>query len=364
MLYYCKNEKIVLENSRSVCIMKKLAITATLAASVLTLSACSSDPETVVETDSGEVTKEQFYEELKANSGEQVLQQLVLETILNDKYEVSDEEIDAQIDQMKEQYGDQWETALSGSGYADEDALREDIRVSLLQQKAVTEDVEVTDEEIQQRYDRMGTKLVASHILVADEKTANEVIEKLDAGEDFAALAEEYSTDTASAANGGELGEFGPGEMVPEFEDAAYNLEIDEISEPVQSSHGWHVIKVTDHVESEEELEPLEDIKDQIRQEIALSKVDQTAGQEKLQSLIDNAKVDVKLDEFKDLFKKEEAPAESGGTEPGTDAESGEGAESEEGTESNSDSAEEETESNSDAEKESNANDGDESSAE
>lgn len=59
-------------------------------------------------------------------------------------------------------------------------------------------------------------------------------------------MAEEYSTDTASAANGGDLGWFGAGQMVAEFEEAAYALEVDEISDPVESQHGFHIIQVTD----------------------------------------------------------------------------------------------------------------------
>jgi foldase protein PrsA len=308
--------------------MKKLLMSVTFAASVIALSACSSDdPETVVETEAGDVTKEEFYQELKATGGESVLQQLVLQKILEDKYEVSDKEVDAELESYKEQYGDQWESVLQGSGYADEDAFKEDLRMNLLQERAITEDIEVTDEEINTRYERMQTELVASHILVADEDTANEVLDKLNNGEDFAALAEQYSTDTGSAANGGELGQFGPGKMVAEFEDAAYALEVDEISEPVQSQHGYHIIKVTDRV-AIEDVEPLEDIKDQVKREIALSKVDSTTAQTKLQDLLDNAKIDVKIEEFKDLFEQPEAT--EGTTDSGEateDTESGEATE-------------------------------------
>lgn len=327
--------------------MKKILVTAALATSVLTLAACSSedDSETVVETDSGNVTKETYYEELKAANGEQVLQQLVLQTILEDTYEISDEELDQEFNTYKDQYGEQWEMVLMQSGYEDEEAFKEDLRLNLLQEKAATEDVEVSDEEIEQRYDRMKTNLVASHILVNDEETANEVIEKLNNGEDFTALAEEYSNDTASAAEGGDLGQFGPGQMVPEFEDAAYSLEVDEISEPVQSQHGFHVIKVTDRVDAEE-VEPLEDVRDQLRREIAATKVDQTQLQTKMQDLIDNANIDVKIEEFENLFEAPEAPetpqppAEEPADEEQTEEESAEEESSEQDTEENTDTEE------------------------
>nr|WP_163537207.1 peptidylprolyl isomerase [Gracilibacillus sp. YIM 98692] len=284
--------------------MKKLAISVTLAASVFTLAACSQDDsETVVETASGDITKEEFYQELKAANGESVLQQMVLQTILEDKYEVTDDEVDQEIESYKEQYGEQWDQVLAQSGYGNEDDLKEDLRMNLLQEKAMLENVEVTDEEIQTRYDRMQTDLEASHILVDSEDTANEVLDKINNGEDFAALAEEYSKDTQSAQNGGSLNQFSAGTMVPGFEDAAYNLEIDEISEPVETEHGFHIIKVTDRIEVED-VEPLEDIKDQVKREIAQSKFDQSTAQTKMQDLIDNANVDIKIEEYQDLFEQ------------------------------------------------------------
>jgi parvulin-like peptidyl-prolyl isomerase len=102
-------------------------------------------------------------------------------------------------------------------------------------QDAITADVPQTAKQVWAR-----------HILVPDEATALSIIEKLNNGEDFAALAQEFSQDTGSAVNGGDLGWFGTGAMVPEFETAAFALENsgDYTRAPVKSDFGYHIIQL------------------------------------------------------------------------------------------------------------------------
>jgi peptidyl-prolyl cis-trans isomerase D len=94
----------------------------------------------------------------------------------------------------------------------------------------------------------------ARHILVADESTANTLYAQLVGGADFATLASKYSIDTTTKNSGGDLGWFGRGTMLAEFENAAFSLQIGEISQPVQTTAGWHIIQVLGH-----EVRPLTD---------------------------------------------------------------------------------------------------------
>ncbi|TWT03365.1 foldase [Planococcus sp. CPCC 101016] len=292
--------------------MKKSFLTITLAASVLALTACSDsgDSEVIVTSDVGDVTKDELYQEMKTSIGEQALQILMIEKVLTENYEVTDEEVNAEYESNKEELGESFDQFLAQNNQTEE-SYKKVIRLNLLQEKALTEDVEVTDEEIQAHYDRQGTELNARHILVADEETANSIKKELDEGGDFAALAEENSTDTGSAANGGNLDWFGPGAMVPEFEEVAYGLEVDEISEPVASEFGFHIIQVLEKREVEDQP-ALEDQKEEIRSEIALSKADQATLLPKVADLMKEANIEIQDEDLEgaleDIMNPQPAP--------------------------------------------------------
>jgi peptidyl-prolyl cis-trans isomerase C len=144
----------------------------------------------------------------------------------------------------------------------------------------------------------------ARHILVATEDEAKEIAERLKKGEDFATLAKEKSKD--ANAEGGDLGWFGRGQMLKPFEDAAFALDVGQISEPVQTQFGWHIIKV-----EEKRDQPLPTF-DQVKEAI-IAQLVQAKAQEVVTGLRDSAKIEVVDPELKKSMDEAASKGEEGG---------------------------------------------------
>lgn len=273
--------------------MRKKLLSIIAATGIIALSACSGgSSEIVVETKAGDITKDEFYETLKDRYGEQVLQEVVLEKILADKYEVSEEEIEDKLDELREQLGDAIDLQY------DKDELNRVAKFQVLQEKAVTKDVSVDEDEVKEFYDNIKPEIEARHILVEDEDEAKKLKKELDDGADFAKLAEENSIDPGSVNDGGNLGIFSKGTMVPEFEEVAFSLEKDEISEPTKTENGWHIIQVTNIVEKK----PFDEMKNMLEHKVKLSKVSDEDVLKSFQNEIEDAKIKVKDKKLQDLF--------------------------------------------------------------
>ena len=288
--------------------MKKWIVSLTLATGVLALTACNgASGDVVVKSEAGDITKDELYNAMKDKVGQSVLQELLYSKVLSDKYEVTDKDVDAKVKEMKDQLGDNFEMALLQSGFEDEAALKETLKTNLLIEKAVLKDI--TDEDVKKYYEEnYKPEIKARHILVADEAKAKELKAKLDAGEDFGKLAKENSTDTQSAEQGGDLGWFGAGKMVPPFEEAAYALKVNEISEPVKSDFGYHIIQVTD----KKEKQPFEEVKDQMKEQLKLSKLnDSTKVKEIIDNELKNAKVEIKDKDLEKVLETKKANSDS-----------------------------------------------------
>ena len=239
--------------------------------------------EIVATVGDSKITKEELYDKLVEQGGSNILSQMIDAEIINqeakkEKIQVTDEEIDAEMENYMAQYGgeEMFESVLQQSGLTKDD-LKGDIIQYVQIEKLVDSRISVTDEEINEYFEENKEKLgqeeqvKASHILVEDEKTAKDLKKQLDDGADFAELAKEHSTDPGSAENGGELGFFGKGKMVKEFEDVAFAAKVDEISEPVKSEKGYHIIKVEEKKEAKEAT--LEEKKEEIKDTLYRNKV-------------------------------------------------------------------------------------------
>src|SRR3954447_868272 len=222
------------------------------------------------------INKDDLYGILVKQYGTDTLSYLIDNKIVDleaekENIQVSDKEIDEEMQVYIDSNGgdEAFNSALEQSGVAKAD-IETDIVNYLKIVKLLESDIDITDEEMKTYLEENKEsynepeQVEASHILVADEATANEVKEKLAAGEDFASLAKEYSTDTANAESGGGLGFFAKGEMATEFEDIAFSMNIGDISDPVQTDYGYHIINVTDKKEAKESV--YEDHKDEIKQ--------------------------------------------------------------------------------------------------
>lgn len=292
--------------------MKKFRIALFIIITLPGLAACSSDEsDAVVTTEAGDISKDDFYDELKDAAGEETLQQMVLVKVLEDNYEADDEEVDSRIDSLKDEMGEQFEMWLQQQGFEDEDDLRDEVYPSVLQEKAMLEEVDISEEDIEEQYEKDKIEINAQHILVDDEETANDVKEKLDDGEDFDDLAKEYSTDEGNAEDGGDLDYFSRGDMDPVFEEAAFDMDEDEVSDPVQTQNGFHIIKVND-IRENEDYGSFEDMKDDIQSDILNEKLeeDPSISQEKMSQILKDVDIDIKVDGLEDLFDYLDEPVE------------------------------------------------------
>jgi foldase protein PrsA len=193
---------------------------------------------------------------------------------------VTEKEVDDRVEQLKQQYfggnEKQFQDNLKTQGLT-EAQVRGEIESQLVSEKIyakVTEGVKVTDAEIQKYYDdhkaeyKSAPSREVRHILVAKNKKAlaDRLRTQLQNGAGFTALAKQHSTDPGSKANGGKL-TVRKGETEPPFDKAAFELDKGELSAPVETRYGWHIIEALSEVTPEKQT-PLADVKEQIRQQL------------------------------------------------------------------------------------------------
>lgn len=227
------------------------------------------------------------------------------------------EEIEENVKELKESLyaDDASKKKFEDMGISDSFLKEQEEKDLALQnyKKYFEENTTISDEELKKYYednkdDFYRDEVEASHILIStlDEnnkelseakkkeakKKAEDILKRAKSGEEFAALAKEYSDDTGSGSQGGALGFFGKGQMVEPFENAAFSMKVGEISDLVESEYGYHIIKLTDKVQGQTSFE---DAKDSIKSTLLAQKYNQ-----KTKELYDNMKVE----KNEDIIKK------------------------------------------------------------
>ena len=199
--------------------------------------------------------------------------------------EITEKQVDARLVQIQKQYfgGDKkkFDKQLKDQGLT-EAQVRRDIRSQIVSEKIfeeVTREVKVTDKQVEDYYNKNKAQYSqpqsreVRHILVKTKAQADDLYSQLKAGADFATLAKKFSEDTGSKANGGKL-TISKGQTVAPFDKKAFELKKNEISTPVKTEFGFHIIQPIGDV-TEAKVTPLKDVKDSISQQLAQTKTNE-----------------------------------------------------------------------------------------
>ncbi|MFC9416219.1 peptidylprolyl isomerase PrsA [Bacillus mobilis] len=264
--------------------------------SILMLAACGqkNSSATVATATDSTITKSDFEKQLKDRYGKDMLYEMMAQDVITKKYKVSDDDVNKEVQKAKKQYGDQFTTVLENNRLKDEADFKNQIKFKLAMNEAIKKSV--TEKDVKDHY---KPEIKASHILVSDENEAKEIKKKLDAGASFEELAKQESQDLLSKDKGGDLGYFHSGTMTPEFETAAYKLKIDQISEPVKSPNGYHIIKLT----GKKDLQPYDEVKGSIRKNLEAERIaDPTFSHKLLQKELKKANIKINDSDLEDTF--------------------------------------------------------------
>lgn len=275
--------------------MKKTLSCLAVGTAALTIAACSNN-ETVATTNAGNVTKVELYDAMKLSSGNQALYTLLVEKVamatVTDKAAL-EQEVNTFIASRKTSAGgdEAFLKSIKTYGYETEIAFRKAVYANRAIYQAIKEKTTISDDDVTKAYETWEPNMKASHILVDDEATAKDIINQLNSGGDWNALATKHSKDKSNSNKGGSLGEFKPSSMVAEFANAVKTMKDGEISQaPIKTKFGYHIVKM----ESNPPKGSLEEVKETIRKDLINTKVnDKNHQQAVLKDLLKAANVQV-----------------------------------------------------------------------
>lgn len=267
--------------------------------------------EAFAEINGEKITKDEFYGRLEAEAGQAVFSQMLAEKLIlqaakDAGISVDQNEVDEELNMIKLQFGseDIFNYALMQNGLTEE-SLREQITFSLYAFKLSTNDVVIEDAEVKDYFEKNKKnfdepeKVRIAHILVNDEKTAEEILDQIKKGDKFEDLVKTKSIDTTTKNNNGELGYVAKGQMPKDFEDLVFTTKVNEVvSEVIKTDDGYHIIKVLEKVE--EKQANYEDSKDEVKEILLRQKAKPI--NEVLTELKEKATIVISKDEYKDLI--------------------------------------------------------------
>lgn len=264
------------QNNKTYLIVLSVLVVILAGALVYVLVSSGSQGGTVARVDGQAISKNELYDLMVQSNGQAALDSLVNEKIVEvesaqNNITASEDEVEKKLEEVAGYYGglDILEQSLANYNMSLKD-VKKDLTVQVKLEKLLIGRISVTDQEIeeyfaanQEMFDR-EEQVKARHILVDSEEEARDIRQKLVEGQDFAQLAKEYSLDIQNKDQGGELGNVSRGQMVEEFETAVFALPVGEISQPVKTDFGYHIIEVTGNIPAREGTlaENKEEIKD------------------------------------------------------------------------------------------------------
>ncbi|MFC4775943.1 peptidylprolyl isomerase [Paenibacillus sp. GCM10023252] len=262
---------------------------ALVAVSIFAFTNDGASGEAVATVNGVDITKDQLYDAMVVSGGASTVDNLITNELIKQeadkaKVTVTDEDVNKEIDTLKKQFNteEEFNAALAQYNMTIDD-LKRDAKSQVQIKKILEPKTKVSDEDIQKFYDENKASLgepeqvKASHILVATKEEADAILKELKGGADFATVAKEKSTDPGSKDKGGDLGFFGKGENDPALEEAAFKLEKGQLSEVVQGSNGFHIIKKTDSKAAV--IPTLEDKKAEIKDTLVTQQVGELSQQ-------------------------------------------------------------------------------------
>lgn len=243
----------------------------------------SGGDETVAKVNGVAIGKTKLYDALVKAGGTQTLQSLISEELIRQEgdkagIQVTDADLDKELASIKKSFSSdaQFEQALAQYNMT-LDKLKDDMKTQVTLRKMLEPQATVTDDDVKTYYDtnleslKTPEQVRASHVLLKTKEEAEAVLADLKNGGDIAKIAQEKSQDTGSKEAGGDLDFFSKGMMEGPFETAAFAMKVGDLSGIVETSHGFHVIKLTDRKDA---VTPtLEEKKEEIREQLINGKI-------------------------------------------------------------------------------------------